>query len=89
MMRAIDEEFTRHPFYGSRRMKIYLQGLGYEVGRELVSRLMKLMGLEAQYQKPNLSKACPENRVYPYLLRGGYKLLGATRCGAQILPTYR
>jgi putative transposase len=70
LMRAIDEEFTRHPFYGARKMREYLRDLGYQVGRELVTRLMGLMGLEAQYQKPKLSKQNPENKVFPYLLRG-------------------
>jgi putative transposase len=49
---------------------MYLQEQGFKVGRELVARLMRLMGLEAQYQKPKLSKASHENKVFPYLLRG-------------------
>ena len=51
-------------------MKIYLQSQGFNVGRELVVRLMRLMRLEATYQKPNLSRRNPENKVFPYLLRG-------------------
>src|SRR5919201_4869936 len=70
IMRAIDEEFTRYPFYGARKMRTYLQEQGFKIGRELVARLMRVMGLEAQYQKPKLSKPSSENKVFPYLLRG-------------------
>lgn len=70
IMRLIDEEYTKHPFYGSRRMTAYLIKNGLEVGRKRISRLMRLMGIEAIYQKPNLSKPNAENRIYPYLLRG-------------------
>ncbi len=70
LMRQIDELYMMQPFYGSRQMMRALQRLGYEVGRKRVSRLMRLMGLEAIYRKPNLSKSNPAHRVYPYLLRG-------------------
>jgi putative transposase len=70
LMRLIDEEYTRHPFYGSRRMAVWLnEEKGQEVNRKRVRRLMRLMGLEAIYPKPNLS-AGNGHRVYPYLLRG-------------------
>jgi putative transposase len=69
LMRLIDEEYTRHPFQGSRRMAVWLkEDMGYEVNRKRVRRLMRLMGLEAIYPKPNLS-AGNGHRVYPYLLR--------------------
>jgi len=70
LMRLIDEEYTRHPFYGSRRMAVWLkQEKGHEVNRKRVRRLMRLMGLEAIHPKPGLS-AGSGHRVYPYLLRG-------------------
>jgi putative transposase len=68
-MRLIDEEFTRHPFYGVERMTVYLGRQGRQVNVKRVRRLMRQMGLEAIYPKPKLSLAHPEHRVYPYLLR--------------------
>jgi putative transposase len=70
LMRLIDEEYTRHPFYGSRRMQKWLCGRGHEVGRNRVRRLMRLMGIEAVYPKPKLSQPGEEHRIYPYLLKG-------------------
>jgi putative transposase len=68
-MRAIDIEFTKYPFYGSRRMKVILQrDYDIAIGREHVIRLMRLMGLEALYPKQNTSKSDHLHRVYPYLL---------------------
>lgn len=69
-MRLIDEEYTRHPIYGARRMRGYLQNLGVTVNRKRIQRLYRLMGLEAVYPKPSLSKAIKEHKKYPYLLRG-------------------
>jgi putative transposase len=69
LMRRIDEEYTRHPFYGSRRMTVWLGEQGHAVNRKRVQRLMRLMGLEAIYPKPSLS-AGSGHKVYPYLLRG-------------------
>ncbi|KXW57060.1 integrase core domain protein [Ferrovum myxofaciens] len=66
----IDEEYTRHPFYGSRKMVIFLKGLGHTVNRKRVQRLMRGMGLAGMAPGPNTSKAHPEHKVYPYLLRG-------------------
>lgn len=68
-MRLIDEEYTRHPVNGRRRMTAYLKRLGHQVNSKRVRRLMELMGLEAIYPKPNLSKRHPEHTIYPYLLR--------------------
>jgi len=70
LMRRIDEEFMRHPFYGARRMKGWLRTQGYEVNRKRVSRLMRMMGLMAIYPKPRLSFNGSEHKVYPYLLKG-------------------
>jgi len=70
LMRLIDEEYTAHPFLGSRRMAAWLVGQGEAVNRKRVQRLMRLMGLEAIYPKPKLSAAGRGHRIYPYLLRG-------------------
>jgi putative transposase len=69
-MRLLDEQYTRTPFYGSPKMTIWLKSQGHEVNHKRVERLMGLMGLKAIYPKPNTSKAHPENKIYPYLLRG-------------------
>jgi putative transposase len=69
-MRFLDEEFTRRPFYGSRRLRDHLAGLGHEVGRDRVRRLMGVMGIEAIYPRRRLSVKDKEHEVYPYLLRG-------------------
>ncbi len=69
-MRLIDEEYTRHPFLGSRRIREWLCGRGYQVGRNRVQRLMQLMGIEAVYPKPKLSQPGEAHKVYPYLLNG-------------------
>ena len=69
LMRLIDEEYTRHPFYGSRKMRVYLHRLGHRVNRKRVQRLMRKMGLASIAPKPNTSRKAPEHRVYPYLLR--------------------
>lgn len=70
MMRLIDEIHVGRPFLGIRRITDALQELGYLVNHKRVRRLMRLMGIEAIYPKPNLSKANPGHKVYPYLLRG-------------------
>ena len=67
-MRLIDEEYTRHPFYGTRRMTEWLKGEGYPVNRKRVGRLMRFMGLAAIYPGPRLSRG-DESKKYPYLLR--------------------
>jgi len=68
-MRLIDEEFLRHPFYGSRKMRDYLNRQGFPVNRKRVQRLMRLMGLESVAPKPNTSRPRREHKVYPYLLK--------------------
>jgi len=66
----IDEEYTRHPFYGSRRMVVFLVRLGHDIKRRRVQKLMRAMGLVGMAPGPNTSRAHPEHKVYPYLLRG-------------------
>ena len=70
LLRLIDEQYLKTPFYGSRRMVAHLQQQGYQVNRKRVQRLMRQLGLQAVYPKPKLSKRHPEHQVYPYLLRG-------------------
>ena len=70
VMRRMDELHLAWPFYGSRRMAAVLRRDGWSVNRKRVKRLMRVMGLEAIYQKPNTSRGHPGHKVYPYLLRG-------------------
>ena len=69
-MRLIDEQFLRTPFYGSRRMTLFLERSGEMVNRKRVWRLMAVMGLEALHLKRRTTTAAPDARVYRYLLRG-------------------
>ena len=69
LMRLIDEEFLRHPFYGRRRLQAWLASQGRVVNQKRVGRLMRLMGLEAIYPKPRLSVSNAKHRKFPYLLR--------------------
>ena len=68
-MRLIDEQYTHTPFCGSRRMRVMLNARGYAVNRKRVQRLMGVMGLEGVAPGPRTSRAHPEHKVYPYLLR--------------------
>ena len=68
-MRLIDEEYTRHPFYGSRNLCSYLRRLGHVVNRKRIQRLMRIMGLVSVAPKPNTSKRNKGHKIYPYLLR--------------------
>jgi putative transposase len=70
LMRRMDEQYTRTPFYGIRRMAVWLQQQGYVVNHKRVGRLLRLMGLEALYPKPRLSVPGAAEQRYPYLLRG-------------------
>ena len=69
LMRLLDEEYTAHPFLGSRRLTKWLIEQGEPVNRKRVQRLLRIMGLEAIYPKPKLSAAGRGHRLYPYLLR--------------------
>ena len=70
LLQLLDEEYTRHPFYGTRRMTKYLCGSGYAVNRKRVQRLMQKLGLAGMAPGPDTSKAHPQHKIYPYLLRG-------------------
>jgi len=70
LMRKIDEQYLKTPFYGYPRMTVHLRKAGYHVNEKRVYRLMGLMGIEAIYPKKRLSVKNPEHRIYPYLLRG-------------------
>ena len=70
VMRRIDELHLELPFAGSRMLRDLLNAEGYEVGRRHVATLMRRMGIEALYRKPNTSRKHPKHPVFPYLLRG-------------------
>jgi len=71
LMRLMDEEYLRHPFFGARKMRDYLVGLGYPVNRKRVQRLMRLMGLESiAPRKKVTTNPDKRHKIYPYLLRG-------------------
>ena len=70
LMRLLDEQYTRTPYYGIRRMAAWLRTQGYQVNHKRVQRLLRLMGLEAIYPKPHLSRLGAGQQIYPYLRRG-------------------
>lgn len=70
LMRLMDEQYIKTPFYGSRRMMAWLGTKGFPVNRKRVARLMSLIGIQAVYPKPKLSLPGEGHRIYPYLLRG-------------------
>ena len=70
LLRLIDEQYTRRPFYGSRKMVAYLREQGHRVNRKRVQRLMRTLGLAGMAPGPNTSRPHPQHRFYPYLLRG-------------------
>jgi len=69
LMRRIDEMHLKRPFYGSRRIRNWLQDEGQDVNRKRVQRLMRQMGITAIYPKRRTSKPGKGHRIYPYLLR--------------------
>jgi putative transposase len=69
LMRRIDELHLEHPFAGSRMMRDFLKAEGHFIGRKHVATLMRTMGIEALYRKPNTSRRHAAHRIYPYLLR--------------------
>ena len=69
VMRLLDEQYTRTPFYGVERMTAWLRQQGYEINPKRVRRLLREMGLAVVYPKPRLSEAQAGHRIYPYLLR--------------------
>ena len=70
VMRRIDELHLDHPFAGSRMLRDLLRGEGVQIGRARVITMMRRMGIEAIYRRPNTSKPAPGHRIYPDLLRG-------------------
>jgi putative transposase len=70
VMRRIDVLHLDFPFAGSRMLRDLLRGEGVAIGRERVTTLMRRMGIEALYRRPNTSKPAPGHKIYPYLLRG-------------------
>ena len=70
LMRRIDQMHLEHPFAGARTLRDWLIEEGHRVGRKHVATLMRRMGVEALYRKPNLSRRHAQHKIYPYLLRG-------------------
>jgi putative transposase len=70
LLALIDAEYTRHPFYGSRKMVAYLATQGYRVNRKRVQRLMRVLGLAGMAPGPDSTRPHPQHKTYPYLLRG-------------------
>ena len=70
IMRMMDEQYLKTPFYGARRMHAHIKYQGYLVNIKRIRRLLHLMGLEAIYPKPNISKLQQGHKIYPYLLNG-------------------
>ena len=70
IMRRMDELHLDYPFAGSRMLRDLLRGEGVQIGRAHVITLMKRMGIEAIYRRPNTSKPAPGHKIHPYLLRG-------------------
>ena len=67
-MKLIDQQYLATPFYGSRRMKVWLDRQGHPVNRKRVRRLTRTMGLQAIYRRPRTSQPGPGHKLYPYLL---------------------
>jgi len=70
LMRLLDEQYTRTPFYGIRRMTEWLRTRGHAANHKRVGRLLRVMGIEAIYPRKRLSQPAPGHQIYPYLLRG-------------------
>ena len=70
LMGLVDKQYLLTPFYGSRKMAVWLRGQGHQVNRKRVQRLMRRMGIEAIYRRPRTTMPASGHKVYPYLLRG-------------------
>jgi putative transposase len=70
LMALLDKQYLKTPFYGYRKMTMFLQGEGYLVNHKRVRRLMAVMGIEAIYCRPNTSEPNKAHKIYPYLLKG-------------------
>lgn len=63
LLGLIDAEYTRHPFYGSRKIRQYLRGLGHKINRKRVQRLMGILGLAGMTPGPDTSRPHPQHKV--------------------------
>ena len=88
LMHQIDRVFTRFPFFGNRQIAAYLPRAGYRAGRHRVRRLMKIMGLEAIYKRPNTSKNIPKTGYIP-LCCAVCRSIRPTKSGALTSPISR
>ena len=88
-MRRIDELHLDYPFAGSRMLRDLLRGEGVAIGRQHVATLMKRMGIEAIYRRPNTSKPAPGHKIYPVSAARRWRSSGRTRCGRWTSPTSR
>jgi putative transposase len=70
LMKLIDRQYLATPFYGARKIAVWLRGKGYIVNRKRVRRLMQIMGIKAIYRRPRTSQPSPGHKIYPYLLNG-------------------
>ncbi len=70
VMKEMDQQYLVTPFYGSRRMRVWLNRQGHQVNRKRVRRLMRTMGIAAIYRRPRTSNPAPGHKAYPYLLGG-------------------
>lgn len=70
LMALLDKQYLKTPFYGYRKMTVFLQGEGYQANHKRVRRLMRIMGIEAIYCRPNTSQPNKAHTIYPYLLKG-------------------
>jgi putative transposase len=70
LMKLIDHQYLATPFYGARRLVVWLKKQGYRINRKRARRLMRIMGLKTIYRRPRTSKSTPGGRIYPYLLEG-------------------
>jgi len=69
-MKLIDRQYLATPFYGARKIAVWLKSQSYSVNRKRIRRLMRILGLKAIYRSPRTSKPAPGHKIYPYLLSG-------------------
>ena len=89
IMRRIDELHLDYPFAGSRMLRDFSTARAFRSGAAMWRRLMKRMGIEAIYRRPNTSKPAPGHKIYPYLLARGEDRAGRIRSGRRTSPTSR
>ena len=88
IMRRIDELHLDYPFAGSRMLRDLLRGEGVAIGRERVARMMRRMGIEANYRGPNTSKPSPLATRFTRIFYAACRSIGRTRCGRWTSPTF-